>query len=183
MYEMDENMINRITIIYIQIIEQMQPFLEPFSELEEGTEEHLVDPTNIACERAFGLLKYAEKHLQNLQFGLLASHAVAKFNRLDLALDYYDSSILEEIHANIAIIEKHLKEQQRDQAAHKVESPRRNRDQLKYIPIRFLLSSSSRVKSKSNDSSQHQSKSKNIERCCQNQICLTEVKKDKNLTF
>ena len=50
MYEMDENMINRITIIYIQIIEQMQPFLEPFSELEEGTEEHLVDPTNIASE-------------------------------------------------------------------------------------------------------------------------------------
>ena len=100
-----------------------------------------------------------------------------------MALDYYDSSILEEIHANIAIIEKHLKEQQRDQAAHKVESPRRNRDQLKYIPIRFLLSSSSRVKSKSNDSSQHQSKSKNIERCCQNRICLTEVKKDKNLTF
>ena len=121
--------------------------------------------------------------MTNLQFGLLASHAVAKFNRLDLALDYYDSSILEEIHANIAIIEKHLKEQQRDQAAHKVESPRRNRDQLKYIPIRFLLSSSSRVKSKSNDSSQHQRKSKNIERCCQNRICLTEVKKDKNLTF
>ena len=176
---MDENMINRITIIYIQIIEQMQPFLEPFSELEEGTEEHLVDPTNIA----FGLLKYAEKHLQNLQFGLLASHSVAKFNRLDLALDSYDSSTLEEIHANIPTIEKHLKDQQRDQAAHKVESARRNRDQVQYITSRFLLSSSSRVKSKSNDSSRHQSIFKNIELCCQNRICLIEVKKDKNLTF
>ena len=150
MYEMDENMINRVTAIYIQIVEQMEPFLEPFSELEEGTEEHFVDPTNIACERVFGLLKYAEKHLQNLQFGLLASHAVAKFNRLDLALDSYDSSTLEEIHANISTIEKHLRDQQRDQAAHKVESARRNRDQVQYITSRFLLSSSSRVKSKSN---------------------------------
>ena len=130
MYETDEHMINTITAIYIDIVEQMQPFLEPFSEVEEGTEENVIDPTNISCERAFGLLKYAEKHLVNLQFGLLANHAVAKFNRLDLALDSYDSSKLEEIHANIPAIEKHLKDQQRDQEAHKVESARRNRDQV-----------------------------------------------------
>ena len=129
-YENDEEMINRITAIYIDIVERMQPFLEPFSELEEGTEEHLVDPTNIACERAFGLLKYAEKHLLNLQFGLLANHAVAKFNRLDLALESFDENELEEIHASIPTIEAHLKDQQRDQAAHKVESARRNRDQV-----------------------------------------------------
>ena len=90
----------------------------------------MVDPTNIACERAFGLLKYAEKHLLNLQFGLLANHAVAKFNRLDLALESFDENELEEIHASIPTIEAHLKDQQRDQAAHKVESARRNRDQV-----------------------------------------------------
>ena len=129
-YETDEDMINRITAIYIDIVEQMQPFLEPFSELEEGTEEHLVDPTNIACERAFSLLKYAEKHLLNLQFGLLANHAVAKFNRLDLALESFGTDKLEEVHASIPKIEAHLKDQQRDQAAHKVESARRNRDQV-----------------------------------------------------
>ena len=38
-----------------------------------------VDPTNVPVERVFGVLKYAEKALSNLQFGLLAQHTMAKF--------------------------------------------------------------------------------------------------------
>ena len=150
-YETDENMIQRITSIYIDIIEQMQPFLEPFSEIEEGTEEHLIDPTNIACERVFGLMKYAEKHLTNLQFGLLANHAIAKLNRLDLALESFGSKRLEEIHASIPTIEAKLKDQQRDQAAYKVAAARRNRDQVTMIISGYSLAFYLREICKNND--------------------------------
>ena len=181
-YETDENMIQRITSIYIDIVEQMQPFLEPFSEIEEGTEEHLIDPTNISCERVFGLMKYAEKHLTNLQFGLLANHAIAKFNRLDLALESFDSNRLEEIHAGIPKIEAQLKDQQRDQAAYKVAAARRNRDQVTIIIPRYSLAFYLREICKNNDLTSRQDIFNKIESCSQNQICRTRMQKDMNLT-
>ena len=111
----------------------MQPFLEPFKNVEEGTEHHVIDPTNIPCERAFGLLKYAEKHILNLQFGLLANHAIAKFNGIEKILDSVDSDQIENIHADIPEIERRLKQQKKDQAANRLESARRQRDQAQSL--------------------------------------------------
>ena len=145
-------------------------------------EEHLIDPTNISCERVFGLMKYAEKHLTNLQFGLLANHAIAKFNRLDLALESFDSNRLEEIHASIPKIEAQLKDQQKDQAAYKVAAARRNRDQVTIIIPRYSLAFYLREICKNNDLTSRQSIFNKIESCYQNQICRTGMQKDKNLT-
>ena len=129
-FENDGEKIDEVKEIYLYIVKNMRPFLEPFTQIEEGTEQHLIDPTNVPCERVFGLLKYAEKHLPNLQFGLLAQHAVAKFNRLDLVLDSYDSSVLENAHSDIPNIEKKIKEQQEKQEANKARAARQNRDQV-----------------------------------------------------
>ena len=134
-HEHDDEMINRLKDIYIHIVSQMQPFLEPFKDVEEGTEQHLIDPTNIPCERVFGLLKYAEKHLLNLQFGLLANHAIAKFNGIDKILDSVNSTELESIHADIPNIEQRLKQQHRDQEANRLESARRERDQVHSLSL------------------------------------------------
>ena len=133
-HEHDDEMINRLKGIYIHIVSQMQPFLEPFKDVEEGTEQHQIDPTNIPCERVFGLLKYAEKHLLNLQFGLLANHAIAKFNGID-KMDSVNSTKLESIHADSPNIEQRLKQQHRDQEANRLESARRERDQVHSLSL------------------------------------------------
>ena len=130
-HEHDDEMINRLKDIYIHIVSQM----EPFKDVEEGTEQHLIDPTNIPCERVFGSLKYAEKHLLNLQFGLLANHAIAKFNGIDKILDSVNSTELENIHADIPNIEQRLKQHQRDQEANRLESARRERDQVHSLSL------------------------------------------------
>ena len=129
-FEDDEEKINKIKEIYLFIVNNMRPFLATFTEVDEGTEDNLIDPTNIPCERVFGLFKYAEKLLGKIQFGLLANHAVAKFNRLDLELNSFETTRLEKIHSEIPIIERKLKQQQREQESHKLEAARQNRDQV-----------------------------------------------------
>ena len=138
-YENDHVVINRLKGIYILIVNKMQPFLESFREVEEGTEQYEIDPTNVPCERVFGLLKYAEKHVLNLQFGLLANHAIAKFNGLDMILKSVDTNQLESIHADIPNIEKRLKQQQQEQAANKLESARRERDQVHPLNLALFI--------------------------------------------
>ena len=54
------------------------PFLESFEQVNEERGDDIVDPTNVPVERVFGVLKYAEKALLHLQFGLLAQHTMAK---------------------------------------------------------------------------------------------------------
>ena len=49
----------------------MMPFLESFEQVNEERGDDTVDQTNVPVERVFGVLKYAEKALSNLQFGLL----------------------------------------------------------------------------------------------------------------
>ena len=137
--EDNDEKINVVKEIYLYIVKNMRPFLEPFTEVDEGTEENLIDPTNIPCERVFGLFKYAEKHLGKLQFGLLANHAIAKFNRLDLKLDSLDPEQLEKIHSEIPKIEKLLKQQEREQEEHKLEAARRQRDQVTILVICLIL--------------------------------------------
>ena len=129
-FENDVGKLDEVKDIYLFIVKNMRQFLEPFTEVEEGTEQDIIDPTNIPCERVFGLLKYAEKHLLNLQFGLLAHHAVAKFNRVDLTLDSLDTDCLESIHSDIPRIEQKLKQQHLEQEEKKLEAARRNRDQV-----------------------------------------------------
>ena len=129
-FENDEVLINRLKEIYIHIVNKMHPFLEPFREVEKGMEQYEIDPTNVPCERVFGLLKYAEKHVLNLQFGLLANHAIAKCNRVDTMLNSLDSNVLTSIHSDIPNIDQRLKQQQKDQSANKLQSARRERDQV-----------------------------------------------------
>ena len=63
--------------IYVNIFEQMMPFLESFEDINNDRGDEKVNPTNVPCERVFGVLTYAEKALPNLQFGSLAQHAIA----------------------------------------------------------------------------------------------------------
>ena len=56
------------------------PFLESFENVNQERGNEIVDPTDVPVDSVFGLLKYLEKALPNLQFGLLAQHTMAKFN-------------------------------------------------------------------------------------------------------
>ena len=74
------------------------PFLESFENVNQERGDESVDPTNVPCERVFGLLKFAEKALLNLLFGLLAQHIMAKFNKVSETLPNIDSAKLEQFH-------------------------------------------------------------------------------------
>jgi len=85
------------------------PFLELFEDINNERGDEKVDPTNVPCERVFGVLKYAEKALLNLQFGLLAKYAMAKFKVFAL-LPTIDTAKVEEFHSEISDIEKKMKQ-------------------------------------------------------------------------
>ena len=53
------------------------PFLESLENINNQRSDEKENPTNFPCERVFGVLKYAEKALPNLQFGSLAQHEMA----------------------------------------------------------------------------------------------------------
>ena len=54
----------------MHIVGQMMSFLESFEQVNKERDD-TVDLKNVPVERVFGVLKYAEKALPNLQFGLL----------------------------------------------------------------------------------------------------------------
>ena len=89
-----------------------------------------MDPTNVPCERVFGVLKYAEKALPKLQFGLLAHHAIAKFNKVSALLPSIDTTKLKEFHSEISDIEKKMKQDHLDQQANVLDAARRVRDEV-----------------------------------------------------
>ena len=95
--------------IYVNIVDQMMPFLESFEDINNERGDEKVGPTNVPCERVFGVLKYAEKALPNLQFGLLAQHAMTKFNKVSVLLPSIVTAKLEEFHSEIFNIEKEMK--------------------------------------------------------------------------
>ena len=78
-HEDNLEILSRTQEIYLHIVGQMMQFLEPFLQMNEERGYETVDPTNVPVERVFGVLKYAEKALSNLQFGLFAQHTMAKF--------------------------------------------------------------------------------------------------------
>ena len=120
----------RIKEIYLNIIGQMMPFLESFENVNQERGDETVDPTNVPCERVFGVLKYAEKALPNLQFGLLAQHTMAKFNKVSEYLPNIDPALLEQFHSEISDIEKRMKQDHLDQQANVLAAARRVRDEV-----------------------------------------------------
>ena len=116
--------------IYVNIFEQMMPFLESFEDINNERGDEKVDPTNVPCERVFGVLKYAEKALPNLQFGLLTQHAMAKFNKVSALLPTIDTAKLEEFHFEISDIEQKMKQDHLDQQANVLDAARRVRDEV-----------------------------------------------------
>ena len=131
--------LRRTKEIYLHIVGQMMPFLESFEQVNEELGDETVDPTNIPVERVFGVLKYAEKALPNLQFGLLAQHTMAKFNKVSSYLPSIDPEKLEEFHSKISEIEKRMKQEHLDQQANVLAAARRVRDEvLGHFSLFFL---------------------------------------------
>ena len=117
----DEDIAIQAKNIYIDIVNQMMPYLNAFLIVEEGTENHIVDPTNIPAERAFGVFKFIEQHLVNLQFGLISATTIAKFNHLATEIENYDSDLIWDAHSQINDIEKKLKAKHTAQINFRVE--------------------------------------------------------------
>ena len=105
----DDNIANKAKDIYIDIIHQMMPYLNDFLIVEDGTEDHIIDPTNIPAERAFGVFKFIEKHLVNLQFGLISATTIATFNHLEKEIDNFDSDRIWDAHSQISDVERKMK--------------------------------------------------------------------------
>ena len=84
----------------------------------------------VPIERVFGLLKFAEKALPNLQFGLLAQHTMAKFNKVSEVLPNIDPAKLEQFRSQISVIEKRMKQNHLDQQANILAAARRVRDEV-----------------------------------------------------
>ena len=108
----------------------MMPFVESFEDVNNGRDDEKVDPTNVACERVLGVLKYTEKALPNLQFDLLAQHAMAKFNKVSDLLSSIDTAKLEEFHSEISAIEKKMKEDHLYQQENILDAARSVRDEV-----------------------------------------------------
>ncbi len=116
--------------IYLNIVGQMMPFLDSFEQVNQESDDDNVDPTNVPCERVFGVLKYAEKALPNLKFGLLAQHTMAKFNKVSALLPSIDPALREQFHSEISDIQKRMKQEHLDQQANVLAAARRVRDEL-----------------------------------------------------
>ena len=129
-YEDNPDILRRTQEIYLHIVGQMMPFLESFEQVNEERGDEIVDPTNVPVERVFGVLKYADKALPNLQFGLLAQHTMAKFNKVSSHLESIGSAKLEEYHSQITEIEKRMKQEHLDQQANVLAAARRVRDEV-----------------------------------------------------
>ena len=103
------DMLLRLNEIYLNIVGQMMPFLESFENVNQERGDEIVDPTNVPVERVFGVLKYAEKALPNLQFGLLAQHTMTKFNKVSDDLPNIEPAKLEQFHSIISVLKKRMK--------------------------------------------------------------------------
>jgi len=108
----------------------MMPFLESFEQVNEVRGDETVDPTNVPVERVFGVLKYAEKTLPNLQLSLLAQHTMVKFNKVSAHLPIIGSAKVEEYHSQISEIEKRMKQDHLDQQANLLAAAQRVRDEV-----------------------------------------------------
>ena len=104
----------------------MMSFLESFQQMNEEHDD-TVDPTNVPIERFLRVLKYAEKSLLNLQFGLLAQHTMAEFNKV---LAHPPSIEPAKSHSQITEIEKRMKQDHLKQHANLLASAQRVHDEV-----------------------------------------------------
>ena len=126
----NEAIANDVKLIYIDIIEKMMPYMNQFLIVEEGTEDHIIEPTNVPVERAFGIFKYIEKLLVNLQFGLISATSIAKFNRLPNELEKYNPDIIWNAHSQISEIEKDMKSKHIEQENFRVQHAESMRNEV-----------------------------------------------------
>ena len=128
-----EDTANDVKIIYIDIINKMMPYLNQFLIVEEGTENHQIEPSNVPVERAFGIFKFIEKLLVNLQFGLISATTIAKFNHLPNELETYDSDTIWTAHSQISKIEKDMKSKHIEQENFRVQHAESMRNEVNSI--------------------------------------------------
>ena len=102
-------------------------FLESFEQVNEEHVDDTVDPTNVPVERVFGVLKYAEKSLPYLQFGLLAQHTMPEFNKV---LAHPPSIEPAKSHSQITEIEKRMKQDHLEQHANLLAAAQRVHDEV-----------------------------------------------------
>ena len=81
-HEDNLDILSRAKELYLHIVVQIMPFLESFEQVNEKRGDDTMDPTIVPVERVFLVLKYAEKALPYLRFGLLAQHKMAEFNKV-----------------------------------------------------------------------------------------------------
>lgn len=125
-----EDTANDVKLIYI---DKMMPYLNQFLVVEEGTENHQIEPSNVPVERAFGIFKFIEKLLVNLQFGLISATTIAKFNHLPNELETYDSDIIWNAHSQISAIEKDMKSKHIEQENFRVRHAESMRNEVNSI--------------------------------------------------
>ena len=134
----DEATTAKVKDIYLIIVGQMTPFLNEFMVVEEGTENHKIDPSNVPVERSFGIFKYLEKLLVNLQFGLIAQTAIAKFNHLHATLDSFETSVILDAHADINTLEASMKAMHIEQENFRVQHAESMRDEV-FVILRIYF--------------------------------------------
>ena len=76
----------------------------------------------------FGVLKYGENSLPNLQFGLLVQHTMAQFNKVSALLSSIDTANLK--NSEMPDIEKKMKQEHLDQQENFLDATRRFRDEI-----------------------------------------------------
>ena len=89
-----------------KIIDLMEPYLEiEDSHSMDAETDHLdtiIDPTNLAIERAFGLMKFYERRFIQLSFGCLSALTIAKFNDLPRWLSAFNDEELLQAHDSVS---------------------------------------------------------------------------------
>ena len=85
----NEAIANDVKLINIDFIDKMMPYLNQFLIVEEGTEDHQIEPNNVPIERTFEIFKYIEKLLVYLVIYLASTLMV-----LDLLWEVPDAHAL-----------------------------------------------------------------------------------------
>ena len=126
----NEAIANDVKLINIDFIDKMMPYLNQFLIVEEGTEDHQIEPNNVPIERAFEIFKYIEKLLVYLRFGSISAISIAQFNYLQNELEKYNPDIIGNAHSQINEIEKDMKSKHIEQENFRVQHAESMRNEV-----------------------------------------------------
>ena len=129
-HEDNLDILSRAKELYLHIVVQIMPFLESFEQVNEKRGDDTMDQTIVPVERVFVVLKYAEKALPYLQFGLLAQHKMAEFNKVLAHLPSIGPAKLKEFTLKYQKTEKRMKQDHLDQQANLLAAARRVRNEV-----------------------------------------------------